>query len=124
MPAQVMPNGRFVIVRTPRHRHFHTAEHRIQLREVRATLLALVQVLRNRRAVFSAFSVIVQSELFVCEVLHFADLTNGPSAVRIFCTARKMQFFVAPSAIPNVLPISSIELPSKCRITNAVRSDG
>ena len=51
-------------------------------------------------------------------------VTNGSSAARIFRTARKMLCLVALVRRLSVCPISSIDMPSKCRSVNAARSIG
>src|SRR5205085_580228 len=63
-------------------------------------------------------------ELFVAQMLahHALPITSGPSALRNLRTARLIPCLAEPSLNLSAPLISAIEQPSKCRITNAVRS--
>jgi len=58
------------------------------------------------------------------DVRNESVLITGPSARRIFATARKMLCLVAAGFCPSVALISSIDCCSRCRSVKAARSSG
>src|SRR5450759_5135080 len=73
---------------------------------------------------FAGFAVVMQNQLFFTQVVHLAVLTKGSRALLNFCTARNTLCLAAPGWQPSTRLTSSIHMPSKCRRTNAVRSEG
>src|SRR5258707_14652404 len=66
----------------------------------------------------------VQHDLFLRQMVHFVWLVSGSSCCRSFCTARKTLFLAALGFSFKVWLISSIDLPSMCRMVKATRSGG
>src|ERR1019366_3343805 len=69
------------------------------------------------------FAIVMQNQLFFTQVVHVAVLTKGSRALLNFCTARNTLCLAAPGWQPSTRLTSSIHMPSKCRRTNAVRSE-
>src|SRR5205823_4237016 len=84
--------------------------------------LAFLQVPFSGEAI-AFLAVIMQDQLLFTQVIHFAVLTKGSSALLSFCTARNTLCLAAPGWQPRTWLTSSMHMPSKCRSTKAVRSE-
>ena len=122
--TQLPPNFGAVTFRAFRSRErVHGRQNPMERPEVRPAEFAGFEVLRQVGAA-GRLAVVVEDELFLAQVVHSVAFTTGSSARRIFCTARKMLCLVALGPVLSTRPMASIDSPSKCRSTNAVRSIG
>ncbi len=125
-----LPHLRAVFGGALRHgQPIHDVEHALQRGVVRPAFAAFFQMLLMWRgcrsaAVIVAFAVVIQNQLFFTQVIHFAVLAKGSRALLNFCTARNTLCLAAPGWQPSTRLTSSMHMPSKCRSTNAVRSEG
>ncbi len=106
----------------------HDVENALQRGVVRPAFAAFFEMLfvgeGIARRVIVAFAVVKQNQLFFTQVIHFAVLAKGSRALLNFCTARNTLCLAAPGWQPSTRLTSSMHMPSKCRRTNAVRSEG